>query len=359
MGFLTDAMLDNGALGRRIGGDPWLRDYQFAPRNLLTAQQASLEDASLGVQGWIPNNANATIARDATHGSHGTASVAMTATVTAGMAFVGNIAGGYTTTVIPGRVYTAHLRAQQGIGIRGVRPRIYWYTAAGVFISPTDGTYVFPTTSTWTTSIATSVAPATAGFAVIYADTGSGQIGDVVYVDCLGLWEGAGGSWVPGGERLDPGTLGHYWDESVGRREFSWQQDSPGPRWVMTYGDTGWRDITLENGWAVTSTSNVKIRREGSTVSLHIPFSLTAASKTTDIFYTLPAGFAPTGLGTTATIGLVAEQGGTVATFIRKSGSALTCVSTATAIQGVLQWSTTDAWPTSLPGVAFGSIPIA
>jgi hypothetical protein len=368
MGFLTDAMLDNGALGRRIGGDPWLRDYALAPRNLLTAQQASLEDGSAAI-GWA-NLSNGTPTRSTAQFQNGTASMLVTAGTTGpAIVGVGSAAAWDMKPVIPGRPYTGKGMALQGVGTRTVFVRIAWYTSALAFISYSDGTATTLNGSTWTPITSTGVAPATAAFALfeIYAGP-SGAISDTVYVDTMGFWEGAGGSWVPGGERVDPGTLGHYWDESVGRREFSWQQESPGPRWVMTYGDTGWRDVsaTMQAAYLLLDpNAKLYLRRIGSTVEAHYNRGTASTSTGLQSICILPSGFrVGTGVFGSSVGSLVDGATGAPAPQIIYSTSGNSGLNVGGLTAGVnsigsLSYSTLEAWPTALPGSAVGSIPSA
>jgi hypothetical protein len=348
MSYLTDAQLDNGALGRRLDKDPYLIGNSYAPKNLLTVNQSTVEtDAS----GFASVNL-CTVARSTAQFQQGAASLLVTATGTT-TATIGaaNAAGWAMAPVSAGKVYTAKASALQGVGTRTAFMRIAWYTQTYAFISYSDGTATTINGSTWTPLTVTAVAPATAAYALFEVGTGTGSISDTYYVDTMGFWEGAGGKWVAGGERLDPSTLGRYVDESSGRRIFEW--DYLNNRWQMTYGDTGWRDMSasLTNGWIA---GNILLRRMGNQSFLSFT-GLNGASASADSFLTAPAGWArpiptnhyvPMNI-TTTTLGVM----------MFASSAWSTPRAACTAGSAHISWPSSDAWPTTLPGTAYGVIP--
>lgn len=312
-------------------------------RNLLTANQASLETDTTG---WTVYS-GCTIARSTVDFFSGAASLLVTHTGTGvGSAYTSSGTSG--APVVPGRIYTASARVKIATGTRVVRVRIVWFTAAGAEISRTSGD-TFNATA-WSEVRATGIAPATAAFAAVMTDTvDSGSIGDSWYIDAIGFWEGAGGSWVPGGERVDPSTLGYYWDESVGRRRFAW--DTVNSRWQMVYGDTGWRSITLTGSW----TGAVWVRRVGFTVTFRSENLIMPASGITIL--TVPSGFVADVYSSTPILGRNATSGavnGVTVTDNLVWGGTLTATNR---LDFCGTFPCTVAWPTSLPGVASGSIP--
>ena len=159
---------------------------------------------------------------------------------------------------------------------------------------------------------------------------------------------------------------GQYTDESVGRRIFSWSSalaSGATTGWQMTYGDTGFRELNgaLSNGWTATS---ILMRRINSTTHFHV-YGLSASAATNATFYTLPSGFKLTlgsngmyipsskTLGSTTSDGLIGVTASSGAMFSQGSYAGFT------AVQCLASWSTSDTWPSSLPGSASGSIPAA
>jgi hypothetical protein len=207
----------------------------------------------------------------------------------------------------------------------------------------------------------------------------SGIIGVSVIVTVTQGNNGAGGQLVQtvepaAGIRLgqvmwkrgtsDNGTTWSTWraftstrvDQAAGRAIYQW--DDVNNRDQLMYGDTGVRRVETDfkNGWTCAIAS---LRRVNNVISFGL-YTVNPTSQTNIAAYTLPAGFKP------------ASYGGNVAFPIRYSGATNTDWMQITsagdvqpptgAISGngyicVSTWTTTDAWPTTLPGTAQGSIP--
>jgi len=235
------------------------------------------------------------------------------------------------------------------------------YTAKTALYTATNDDRVIDCTSgTYTITLPTAVSQAGREFVV--TNSGSG----VITVD------GAGAETVAGAATQSVSGRGHlrivsdgsnwvvldgsYTDESVGRRLFQW--DANNSRWQMTYGDTGDRQsaITYTNGWATAYVGNM-LRRIGNTVYLQVVLDSTSA--TTDGAFTVPAGFRPSATALMA----VPVGGSTVVPRTLTMGSAGEATIYQASLAGQAGWfvglayQTNDAWPTSLPGTASGSIP--
>ena len=149
---------------------------------------------------------------------------------------------------------------------------------------------------------------------------------------------------------------GSYTDESVGRRIFTWDQVNG--RWQMTYGDTGWRDVTanLINSWTTGPGGWVRIRRIDNTVHLS-SFYVVGSGASSNVMMLQIAGFM-SNLGNVTRIPIVDNTVVRVmtvapgASFIFAEYASVFNMS----LNGV-SWITNDAWPSSLPGTAVGSIP--
>lgn len=156
---------------------------------------------------------------------------------------------------------------------------------------------------------------------------------------------------------------GDYWDETVGRRHFEWDHNNQ--RWQMTFGDTGARDVTSLLSAITNATYRIAVmRRIGNTVTLTVTFS-TGASAGGGSLYTPPSGFGKfttadldeafmsARIGTGGNAGLGCLSAATGASLWRLDWSALS--GGACSVQA--RFETPDAWPSSLPGSALGSIP--
>ncbi len=334
-------------------------DVPLAPRNLLTPNQASLEDGN--TTGWIANSNGSVSVTDEWAG-HGDYALRLTPPSNGSSNYVlsSNV------PVTPGRVITvvARWRRPAGSTIRTLRTGIRWYSAPTTVLTTYNGaSSSIPDEEGELLVVFSAVVPEGAVGARNFLQITSTLAGQPYDVDMLGLWEGPGGVWAPGGEPIQ--NLGTYTDESVGRRIFTW--DSVNARWQMTFGDTGWRDVTsLIASAYLTDRPDTKlhVRRVGSTVEWNTADVNTNGAKAltgVQTMCTIPAGF-----GTHASNDLWARAVMmNIDTPILTAWSALNSTNSirthntpaGVRLYGNLSYQTTAAWPTSLPGTAVGSIP--
>lgn len=160
--------------------------------------------------------------------------------------------------------------------------------------------------------------------------------------------------------------LAEYWDASVGRRQFTW--DTVNQRYQMIYGDTGWRDLSSTVTWdasQTTGTGLLLLRRTTNHVAVRLEWtsSGTAFSGRRDVFATggMPSGFRPSSNQEWAVC--LSDPAGTVTVggaMIRNDGkiqSSFAAAQLSKQIEVSALYATTEAWPSSLPGTASGSIP--
>lgn len=146
-------------------------------------------------------------------------------------------------------------------------------------------------------------------------------------------------------------------DQTAGRAIYQW--DDLNNREQRIYGDTGWRDVSadLVNGATVTST--LKIRRQNDTVSLQIVNLKLPSTAIGDPWYLIPTGFQGV-----QTFGFMRETVNTGQAFGFSTTTHAMLYGTITAganntthrFTGALNWHTEQAWPTTLPGIAAGTI---
>ena len=313
--------------------------------NLLTANQASFETDLTGWNQWT-NNINE---RDATVSLSGSASLKVTdngAGVILPYQNSGNVTG-----IVAGQTYTAVASFKSAAVSRQARIELNFRGSSPATVT---SAYVTTTTSGWTQALVTGVAPAGVTGADVTVRVASTLTSEVHYIDCVGLWKGAGGLWALPGTPI--ANLGTYTDETVGRRIFTW--DTVNSRWQMSYGDTGDRNaaITYTNNWA-NSYGVHRLRRIGNTV--YLVAALDSTNATADAAFTVPSGFRPT----LAAITAVAIGGGSNVPRLLALGTdgVGTIYRAGMTPQGGWQltvaYPTNEAWPTSLPGTASGSIP--
>lgn len=146
-------------------------------------------------------------------------------------------------------------------------------------------------------------------------------------------------------------------DQTAGRAVYAW--DDVNSREQLIYGDTGLRSIPgqLQNGWTAT---DIFIRRSGYDVTLHIE-ALNAAAMTAANFISVPTGFAPV-TGQNIARGVL-HTGTSPAAMYRTTypGSNVFNLQAANTtfplLYGTISYRTSEAWPTTLPGAAVGTIP--
>jgi hypothetical protein len=146
-------------------------------------------------------------------------------------------------------------------------------------------------------------------------------------------------------------------DQSAGRVIYQW--DDVNKREQLIYGDTGWRDVSagLTSGWV----GGLHIRRIGSILHVSIRSVTPPMASPVGQFYAWPAGFAPDIMGTYITtrpdssVTLTSLYFNTVGVTHNILSNAWT--SGMGSLLGNFSFPVSAAWPTALPGTAYGSIP--
>ena len=326
--------------------------------NLFPANVATGTDTLGDTTGFFADAS--TLASSTDYALVGSKSLKATMTGAAGIIYApgANTSG---TPVAAGATYTGQF-ALRSSAARSTFARIYWYTSGGSPISSVDAAAVNSSTSGWTVYAVTGVAPATAAYGTVIAVTSGNTVGDVHYLDSLGFWAGAGGVWALPGTPI--ANLGTYTDESVGRRVFTW--DTVNNRWQMTYGDTGWRDVSANlDATHLTENPNAKmyLRRVNALVEWHYAQAGTGTTGSVKAVYTFPTGFAMSGSGIGTAIAYPTINAATGAMPLEGIYYPISSSGLVTASWTAINHSTggnhvTDqSWPTALPGTAVGSIP--
>jgi hypothetical protein len=146
---------------------------------------------------------------------------------------------------------------------------------------------------------------------------------------------------------------GARFDQSAGRTLYQW--DDLNNREQMTYGDTGWRDLTILVGTAAW----LRVRRIGNTVWLWGAAINLSSVTPSEIMYVLPAGFRT---GSNSINALIGRDGTAFCIFEVNLNGNLKAPFTGstprtTDYYFMISFPTTESWPTSLPGTASGFIP--
>ncbi len=157
-------------------------------------------------------------------------------------------------------------------------------------------------------------------------------------------------------------------DQTAGRAIYQW--DDLNGREQIIYGDTGWRLISPPVVPTKVDSGTAQIRRIGSNVYLRFVDVVLSSAATgyCPIFTStdIPVNFRPFGAERTMqNVGQVnnalAQQVisifGEVAWARQVDNAAVSLTRPTAGLKGTVQWLTDDAWPTTLPGTAVGSIP--
>jgi hypothetical protein len=151
-------------------------------------------------------------------------------------------------------------------------------------------------------------------------------------------------------------------DQTAGRVIYQW--DDVNNREQIIYGDTGLRNIYQDQAWldalygtgATMNSSNVvRLRRIGNMVELMWVLDKAAAGGIT-LAGAFPVGFRPAMswaiMGSNSSLGQVrAYHPGGASQMIYQANA----IQSANSMMAI--YSTIDAWPTTLPGVAIGAVP--
>lgn len=148
------------------------------------------------------------------------------------------------------------------------------------------------------------------------------------------------------GDKGDTGPQGSFRvSNAAGRAFYAW--DATANRDQLIYGDTGLRQVTLPVAGLGF------LRRVGQEVSFYFRDAVTPTGA--EAIFTLPPGFTP---DYSPQYGFVGRTGGrALATFTIGSGVVTQGTAHTTTLYAQMKFTTSDPWPTSLPGTAVGVIP--
>ena len=260
-----------------LGGDAVVPRRTSSAGNLLPENIATGTDALQSAAGF--DWSNATISSSTEQAASGSRSLKIVSTVTG--TYLARVA---LTGLIPGQVYTVQAKYKNGVGSRSYSLDVGSPTptnivrtssplAAPATFSVIETTFI-PTQSTHTL------------FLTSYSGT-PGSIGDSFYVDEIGLWKGAGGTWAPPGvEPIRDLGIRVRRPNGTDRAVEQWN----GTAWSLVDYYSGWRDVSadLQNGW----TGGLIMCRRNDTVELRPKYAgLNGSAKTSTIFYTPAEGF--------------------------------------------------------------------
>jgi hypothetical protein len=329
--------------------------------NLLSADTASLEG---GIGDWGPSAqqgaAVGTLEQSSGWSLHGTKSARITCKTTDLPSFAISTdipvkAGGTYTFTASG--FKDTVTAQSA----GPWLALVYFAADGHVTASsnayfrTDGQYDYEG-SNWSTGAAralkTVVAPPGTAYARLYIYGEVGTPGAYFYLDCFGVWEGAGGDWsMPGSPIPNLGVRARR-PNTDDRLVEVWD----GGKWVPVLYDSGWRDIWSAAAPGAQKLEGARIRRTNSSVKLVLGLSTPAGHISGGVVLTLPVGFRPNqslgGLylpaGYDPSVPSLADTDGTI--HVYKAGEGV-------GVRLLVDLPVDDAIPTSLPGTLITPAP--
>lgn len=153
-------------------------------------------------------------------------------------------------------------------------------------------------------------------------------------------------------------------DQTAGRAIYQW--DDVNAREQLVYGDTGWRNVAADlspSDFAGT----VFVRRQGGLVTVHINVTPADVTRENATIYTLPSGFRPDNPPSSLFYAIGRQGNSLKLTQMTVNSSGALAARTATnnwvpadgAFQVQATFPTSQTWPTTLPGIASGTIPNA
>ncbi len=124
--------------------------------------------------------------------------------------------------------------------------------------------------------------------------------------------------------------------------------------WVVSVGNTGWRNIStsLINGWAPYFVNSIVICRDANTVFIKLD-GLKAQGSTGNTFIIIPSGFRTTGANSRFELHSLGTQPSSMyrGYFATDGGGVVSTASPSFGdLFGELSYLTTQAWPATLPG---------
>lgn len=219
-----------------------------APINLLTEQEASLEDTT--TTGWSATG-NCAISNSATYAAHGSRSLQMSSSAAGTMTAEVSAR----PTVKAGVSMTALATVRSAVSVRTVRVGIRFYDVSGTLIGSTNyGTGVSDATGADTTPTVTATSPATTYSAAVVLEVQStGGASEIHRWDKIDLHFGTSTSWTPGGYK-DTSTVVVYRSQRISKTIAR----GPARNWVHPQ--------VFSGGAVTTSTDAFSVRNSNDTI---------------------------------------------------------------------------------------------
>lgn len=168
------------------------KSIELGPGNMLEPAMSDVT-GDLWAAEVLWTAANCTFGLSSTMAKHGTHSYRLTSQSTTVLNFYSDINDISRAPVTPGKTYTAKFSCKSNLNVSNGYVRIHWYTNEGNTSSTvySAGTSSANSNSAWVNHSVTAVAPSDAAYAVILLAITTPQMGQLFYVDEIGLFQGA------------------------------------------------------------------------------------------------------------------------------------------------------------------------
>lgn len=217
-----------------------------APINLLTEQQASLEDTT--TTGWAALS-NCSITNSSSYAANGTRSLQMSSTASGTMTAETSAR----PTVKAGVSMTALATVRSAVSVRTVRVGIRYYDVSGALIGSTNfGTGVSDATGSDTTPTVTVSSPSNAYSASVVLEVAStGGAAEIHRWDKIDLHYGSTTTWSPGGYK-DTASLAVYRSQRISKTIAR----GPARNWVHPQVFSGGAITTAADGFSARNSND-------------------------------------------------------------------------------------------------------
>lgn len=196
LGVLEALYLGGFGPGPFVLVEPWRR-------NLLSANQSTGTDAGRDTTGF--KAITGTLSSQTAQSDHGSRSLGWAVTAANQRIMQGDLANTTNATllldtpVLPSTSYTGQARGRLSASTGTVRLDIYWFTAAGAFISASTGSATAQSNSAFTSFTVTATSPSTAALARLSVTNTVMGAAQTIYLDKWQLEQASSASaWVPG-----------------------------------------------------------------------------------------------------------------------------------------------------------------
>lgn len=322
--------------------------------NLLTNNQASVETDLTGL-----SSSTGIIERVTGTAYHGVASVKMTSAAASQSLIIGGN-GTSGIPVVPTQIYTFQYYILAGSAPCSAACYVNLYDSSGALLTTINSSSITTKLGGWSKATYTFVVPATAAYARPYVYLGT-TAGNVQYVDAIGFWAGAGGTWALSG--LPIANLG-YQINHPNTDDVSIQNWDPIlSRWQSTRYHSSLREVSgtvLDANWLGSSDTQCILQRVDYNVTLLLTLNMANIPVSATSVIPIPLGFRSSGFNyPTVNCYVPLSSGQPAYAYFASNNLVLTKGGQTGANTRIrFDWTTSATLPTTLPGTLLSAAPV-